>query len=203
MGILMSDNGGSFRIQPLIAVRVIEMPVRVDQMADRIAACGDAAARNLAGSFARSRLRSLLEAQALEWAIPEMKESDLRAAEHILDELDRAESSDDIILLDQKFHKTLYAPARRERTLLIIGTLRSNFERYFRFAWEGASHLGHAQREHREILKCCRNRAAERACVLLRKHIVGTGAPLLQRLKELETAAGTGKNLSTTIEDKP
>src|SRR5713101_2239390 len=37
-GILMGQNGYPFRIQPLIAVRVIEMPVGVDQMSDRIAA---------------------------------------------------------------------------------------------------------------------------------------------------------------------
>ena len=38
MGVLMGDNGCSFRIQPLIAVRVIEVPVRVDQVLDRIVA---------------------------------------------------------------------------------------------------------------------------------------------------------------------
>src|SRR5262245_22728114 len=70
-----------------------------------------------------TKLRSLLEAQALEWAIPEMKESDLKAAEQILDELDRAKLADDIILLDGRFHETLYAPAQRERTLSIIATL--------------------------------------------------------------------------------
>jgi DNA-binding GntR family transcriptional regulator len=139
-----------------------------------------------------TQLRSLLEAQALAWAIPKMKEYDLKAAESILDQLDRAESTDDIISLDARFHETLYAPARRERTLSIIATLRLNFERYFRFAWEGASHLAQTQREHRAILKCCRNRTAEKACVLLKKHILGTGTPLLQRLKELEAAAGSG-----------
>src|SRR5258708_39781450 len=43
-GVLMGQNGYAFRIQPLIAVRVIEMPVGVDQMSDRVAA---AAARGL------------------------------------------------------------------------------------------------------------------------------------------------------------
>jgi len=134
-----------------------------------------------------TQLRSLIEAQALAWAIPEMKESDLKTAEHILDELDKAGSVDDVISLDTKFHQTLYAPARRERTLSMIDALRFNFERYFRFAWEGASYLGHAQREHRVILKCCRDRTAEKACVVLRKHILGTGTPVLERLKEWET----------------
>src|ERR1700758_3234471 len=38
LGILMGQNGRPFRIQPCIAVRVIEMPMRVDQMCDRITA---------------------------------------------------------------------------------------------------------------------------------------------------------------------
>lgn len=147
-----------------------------------------------------TQLRGMLEAQALEWAIPEMKESDLNAAEYILDELDRAETSDDAISLDTRFHEALYAPAQRERTLSIIATLRSNFERYFRFAWEETSHLGHAQREHREILQCCRDRAAEKACVLLRNHILGTGPPLLQRLKQLETAGVPACSTSRTTD---
>ena len=37
VGVFMGDNGCPFRIQPLIAVRVIEVPVRVDHMLDRIA----------------------------------------------------------------------------------------------------------------------------------------------------------------------
>src|SRR6516162_7885004 len=37
VGVFMGDNGCPFRIQPLIAVRVIEVPVRVDQVLDRIA----------------------------------------------------------------------------------------------------------------------------------------------------------------------
>jgi len=138
-----------------------------------------------------TQLRSLLEPQALEWAIPEMKEADLKNGERILDELDEAKSTDDIISLNARFHELLYAPAGRERTYSIISTLRSNFERYFRFTWEGTSYLARSQREHREILKCCRDRAAEKACVLLRKHILGTGALLVQRLKQLETAAGS------------
>jgi DNA-binding GntR family transcriptional regulator len=57
-----------------------------------------------------TQLRCLLETQALEWAIPEMKESDLKKAERILDELDRAKSTDDILSLNARFHEILYAP---------------------------------------------------------------------------------------------
>jgi DNA-binding GntR family transcriptional regulator len=102
--------------------------------------------------LADAQLPSLLEAQALEWAIPEMKEPDRKAAERILDELDRAQSADDIISLDGRFDETLYAPARRERTLSIIATLRFRFERYFRFAWEEeTSHLAGKNAQSMEV----------------------------------------------------
>jgi hypothetical protein len=38
VGVLMRDDGRALRIQPLIAVGVIEVPMRVDQVLDRIAA---------------------------------------------------------------------------------------------------------------------------------------------------------------------
>jgi len=138
-----------------------------------------------------TQLRSLLEPQALAWAIPEMTETDFTNAGRILNELDGAKSTDDIVSLNARFHETLYAPAGRERTSSIIAMLRLNFERYLRFTWEGTGHLARSQREHREILKCCRNRAADKACDLLRKHVLGTGALLVQRLKQLKATAGS------------
>ena len=133
-----------------------------------------------------TQLRSLLEAQALRWAIPEMRESDFKLAERILEQLDEAATTDDIISLNAKFHETLYAPARRERTFSIISTLRLNFERYLRFTWEETSHLVRSQREHREILSCCRMRAVDEACVRLQAHTIGTGSVLAERLKRRE-----------------
>jgi DNA-binding GntR family transcriptional regulator len=134
-----------------------------------------------------TQLRSLLEAQALRWAIPEMKESDFKLAGRILEQLDEAATTDDIISLNAKFHETLYAPARRQRTFSMISTLRLNFERYLRFTWEETSHLARSQREHRAILKCCRARAVEEACLRLQEHIVGTGSVLAERLKRRES----------------
>lgn len=133
-------------------------------------------------------LRSLIEAQALQWAIPGMRDSDLDAAEQVLDKLDRARTIDDIIALNARFHEILYAPARRERTSTIITTLRFNFERYLRFTWQDKSHLARSQREHRDILKLCRARETEKACALLKTHILGTGAVLAERLQTLANA---------------
>jgi DNA-binding GntR family transcriptional regulator len=130
-----------------------------------------------------TEIRSLIEAKALEWAIPQMSKADLETAARILSELDKARSTDRIISLNARFHGALYAPARKDRTLAMIGNLRMNFERYLRFTWEETHHLDQSQKEHREILNFCIARDTERACVLLKRHILGTGALLVERLQ--------------------
>ena len=130
-----------------------------------------------------TELRSLIEAKALEWAIPQMSKADLEGAARIVAELDKAKSIDRIISLNARFHEALYAPARKERTLAMIATLRMNFERYLRFTWEETHHLDQSQKEHRQILEFCVARDSERACALLKRHILATGALLVARLQ--------------------
>ena len=130
-----------------------------------------------------TQLRSLIEAKALEWAIPQISKADLERAARILAQLDKAKSTDRIISLNAQFHETLYTPAGKERTLSMIATLRLNFERYLRFTWEETHYLDQSQKEHREILDLCMARDSEGACALLKRHIQGTGALVVERLK--------------------
>jgi DNA-binding GntR family transcriptional regulator len=130
-----------------------------------------------------TELRSLIEAQALRWAIPRMTEADLERSSRILTELDRAKSTDRLILLNARFHETLYAPARTKRTLSLIAGLRLNFERYLRFTWEETPHLKQSQQEHWHILELCKKRDIDDACNLLKRHVSATGDLLVQRLR--------------------
>ncbi|QCI69393.1 GntR family transcriptional regulator [Phreatobacter stygius] len=130
-----------------------------------------------------TQLRSLLEAQALEWAIPRMTKADLEAAARTLAELDKARSTDRIIALNARFHESLYAPAGRQRTLAIIANLRLNFERYLRFTWEETRHLDQSQQEHKDLLALCLAGDTEGACGLLKRHILATGMVLVDHLK--------------------
>jgi DNA-binding GntR family transcriptional regulator len=70
----------------------------------------------------------------------------------------------------------------------MISTLRLNFERYLRFTWEETHYIEQSQREHRELLRFCRDRNVERACSLLQQHIAGTGALLVERLRQMRAA---------------
>jgi DNA-binding GntR family transcriptional regulator len=130
-----------------------------------------------------TQLRVILEAQALEWAIPEMTEVDFATAGRILAKLDRATAADQIIALNSQFHETLYAPSKRERTLLLIRSLRLNFERYLRFLWEDAPHLTKSQSEHKRILALCQAQDVSGATSLLKQHINTTGMMLVKRLR--------------------
>jgi DNA-binding GntR family transcriptional regulator len=134
-----------------------------------------------------TELRSLVEAKALEWAIPRMSKTDLEKATRILAELDRAKSTDRIITLNARFHEALYAPAGKERTLAMVANLRMNFERYLRFTWQETHHLDQSQKEHRQILDLCVAGDVEPACTLLRQHILATGRLLVEHLQSRQS----------------
>ncbi len=136
-----------------------------------------------------TQLRSLVEAQALEWAIPRMAKADLDGAGRLLAELDIAKSTDRIIALNARFHDALYAPAGKARTLALIAALRLNFERYLRFTWEETGHLEQSQREHWQILDLCKARDVEGACHALKRHLAATGDILAQCLRARDASS--------------
>jgi DNA-binding GntR family transcriptional regulator len=130
-----------------------------------------------------TQLRALLEVQALDWAIPAMTADDFERAEKLLVELDQSPTTDQTIALNAAFHDTLYAPSRRPRTLAMIATLRSGFERYLRFTWTETPHQNRSQEEHRALVGHCRARDTGAACALLKAHILATGDILMERLR--------------------
>ena len=93
-----------------------------------------------------------------------------------------------MISLNASFHRILYAPAERQRTVGLIETLRVNFERYLRLTWQETGHLEQSQREHRAILLACRERDRRKAATLLRKHIRETGRLLVERIEQFHGA---------------
>jgi DNA-binding GntR family transcriptional regulator len=129
-----------------------------------------------------TQLRSLVEPQALAWAIPRLSAADFAAAERVLEELDQEKSVDRIILLNARFHRGLYAAANRPRTLTMVETLRLGFERYLRYTWEFTSHRDRSQQEHWELLAMCKRGDVVNACQLLRQHICATGELLVECL---------------------
>ena len=133
-----------------------------------------------------THVRSLIEAQALAWAIPKMTAHDLEEAARVLKELERAETADGVINLNKAFHRQLYAPCARPRTLALVATMQGAFERYFYFIYSKTKHVPKTQREHHAILKLCRDRNVDAACDLLKEHIMGAGEALTNHLARFE-----------------
>lgn len=129
-----------------------------------------------------TRLRSLVEPQALAWAIPRLTDAHFELAERVLHELDSEASVDRIISLNARFHRGLYAAADRPRTLTMVETLRLGFERYLRYTWEFTAHRDRSQQEHWELLAMCKQGDVVNACKLLKQHISATGELLVECL---------------------
>jgi DNA-binding GntR family transcriptional regulator len=130
-----------------------------------------------------SILRSLIEVQALEWSIPNMVPNTLNAASLILDKIDVEVQIENLISLNSEFHMVLYVDSNKSSTLELISTLRTKFERYLWFTWRNTSHLYKSQEEHRRLVQLCAARETDAACALLRRHILGTGDVLAERLQ--------------------
>ena len=134
-------------------------------------------------------IRAALESVTLRRAVPMLTDDDLELAEKVLREYEQAlndESDFDVWgELHWQFHSTLYAAARRSRSLSLIQTINNNADRYIRLhiLFSQNAHR-HAQDEHREILELCRQRDAEAASQLLERHITKAGREMKEFIKE-------------------
>jgi DNA-binding GntR family transcriptional regulator len=146
-----------------------------------------------------THIRALIEAQALEWSIPKMTTSDFDAASKVLRELDRLHDADDVIRLNEAFHKLLYAPAGCARTLGLIETLQKGFERYFRYICDKTGHVPKTQKEHHAILKLCKERNIRSATKLLKQHIIGAGQALTDHLDSPNESGMTSSTSTSNI----
>jgi DNA-binding GntR family transcriptional regulator len=137
--------------------------------------------------------RALLECDMLRRALPKFAETDLDAAEEVLDFYDDASAKHDVSAWGQfnwKFHSTLYRVAGRPRTFAMIETLNNNVDRYFRLHLQLPSAVRDAQDAHRKLLELCRKREPDAVCDFLREHILSAGDALIGFLREHRKSRG-------------
>jgi DNA-binding GntR family transcriptional regulator len=130
-----------------------------------------------------SEMRAALERLALVNSLPKLKEEVFRECEHALDALDRTTNPKKWGELNFEFHQNLYSGAERPHLMNLIRSLHLKIERYLRFHF---SHLGYftvSQREHRELLRVCKERNVEHAADLLERHILQGGHKLYMYLR--------------------
>jgi DNA-binding GntR family transcriptional regulator len=132
-------------------------------------------------------LRADIECDLLRRAIPKMSPEQLERAVDVLDEFQDALVAGEATRwgpLNWHFHAALYAPANRNFTMGVLQKLHQHSDRYFRMQVLLAHGGVRANNEHREITTAVQERDIERACDLMRAHILGAGSSLLELLPE-------------------
>lgn len=135
-------------------------------------------------------LRALLECDVLKVALSKITDEELDRSEEILAEFDELLVPDADMhpwgALNWKFHKSLYAPSNRKRTLNILGQLHTNSDRYLRLQIQMSSDYERAEQEHHELLDLCRKRDKRGASKCLKEHILTTKDELLRVIESLQ-----------------
>jgi DNA-binding GntR family transcriptional regulator len=130
-------------------------------------------------------LRALLECEILARAIPRLTDEHLVTSRAILSQLEDSYLRGDAPSwgrLNWEFHRSLYVPADRVQTLAILQGINLQTDRYIRLHLLLTHSLDEAEKDHREILRLCTLRDAERAVLYLREHILNAGRNLLVAL---------------------
>jgi len=129
-------------------------------------------------------IRLFLELGALELAIPNLNKADLDKAGKILDQADQETCSSRWGEMNWRFHETIYLPARRPRLLSLIQTLHNNVERYMRLYLSAMNYQTKSQEEHKELLEACAQKNVKAAKNILRIHMAGASAVLVNYLNQ-------------------
>jgi DNA-binding GntR family transcriptional regulator len=136
-------------------------------------------------------LRAMLECELLGRALPRMTDGDLAEARAILVQLEASFAGQDAAnwgRLNWAFHRRLYSPADRVRTLAIVQGINLQTERYIRVHLVMTDGLAEAEAGHRELLRLCALRQSDQAVAFLREHILGAGRSLVTGLRSHRAA---------------
>jgi DNA-binding GntR family transcriptional regulator len=136
------------------------------------------------------QLRSMIELDLLDRALPRIGSEDVARAKEILDAYETALRRGDVASwgeMNWQFHATLFAPADRPFTLGVAQKLHQQCDRYLRMQLALTHGELRANAEHRAILAAVRRKNAARAGDLLRQHILGAGRALCDFLRHERT----------------
>ena len=132
-------------------------------------------------------LRAILECDVLGHALAKITDEDLEIAQLVLKEFDELlkPGADRFTwgALNWKFHRSLYLPSGRKRTLGLIRQLHTNCDRYLRIQIQLVADFSRAEEEHHELLRLCWARDKRGAKKLLKTHILTTGRGLIRAFK--------------------
>jgi DNA-binding GntR family transcriptional regulator len=128
-------------------------------------------------------IRVALECKALELAVPNMVESDFKAAREILDEYGHEIRAEAWSALNLRFHETIYEPCGNQLLMQMIRDLHARIGPSLRLLVSEVSGLQRPHAEHLEILAACERGEAAKAVEHLRRHIETTKKETAARLR--------------------
>jgi DNA-binding GntR family transcriptional regulator len=133
-------------------------------------------------------LRMVLEQHALETATRLRTETDVKAVETILVDMETLDPMAEDYLprwidLNRDFHSRLIASARRHRLSTLTANLRDTIEPYVRIESYFTGQVTEAAAEHRALFDAFRDRAASRAGEISRDHCLGTMNRLVESIR--------------------
>ncbi|MBD2489672.1 GntR family transcriptional regulator [Aulosira sp. FACHB-615] len=127
-------------------------------------------------------IRSALEVQAIQLAIPKFSAADLEKAALILETTDQTTDAGLLAQFNWEFHAALYTSAERPRLLAMIKNLHINCDRYVRMQMAQMDYQERSQKEHYQLLDACKQRDTKTAVRLLKRHIDAAGEQLVMYL---------------------
>lgn len=125
-----------------------------------------------------TEMRAALEPLALRYAIPLIHPDDIRKARV---EMEACDDTDDIAVWEKanrRFHMLLYAPCGQTRLLSTIADLHQASARHLFATWDELGWQNRSSAEHAEIVDAIEQGDVEKACAMLKAHILEAGLAL-------------------------
>jgi GntR family carbon starvation induced transcriptional regulator len=157
----------------------------IDNKGFRVKPISEEEARDLYSTFAEIEqiaLRSAIEHGTAKW------EGEVMAALHRLSLIEKRRSPDFLAWLkeNEAFHDTLVSVCGSPTLLQVRSSVYQQLSRYIHLSFHsGSSNLKQNFSDHEEIAKAVISRKGDRACALMKKHLVNSLKLVLHQLKEL------------------
>lgn len=116
------------------------------------------------------RLRSLLEAEAIRQAVPELTDDDLEAMSGLVEAIDEAAHADDVIAMttaNRRFHFAIFDGCSMPRLVRLLNQLWDATDAYRALYFQQAPNRDRVAGEHAQMLAALRRRDAD---ALVRLH---------------------------------
>ena len=120
-------------------------------------------------------IRGVLESYAARLAASTHSERELREVEEKIDEYQRCLEKgrlEDLPRINTEFHDMLYALSRSPKLIRLINNLREQIYRFRRIILKMEDWARTSNDDHRQIVRCIRNRDADGAERLVKEHIL-------------------------------